>query len=153
MTSDEIEMTKKKDQELSSNQYAKGVEKKLTRQCNIETSQRGVAMLVFTDIPNSAVGPIAVEHGTEHQTSVCTMSFGYQQKSTRWKEENFFGLVKQHAGYGPKKEKNSEECEGANRFCEIAVEENGKVQLKKRKSERDSPSPGKRQRVNENNVS
>lgn len=89
MTSDEIEMTKKKDQELSSNQYEKGVEKKLTRQCNIETSQRGVAMLVFTDIPNSAVGPIAVEHGTEHQTSVCTMSFGYQQKSTRWKEENF----------------------------------------------------------------
>lgn len=153
MTSDEIEMTKVKDQELTSQKFEKGSEKTLTRRCNIETSQRGVAMLVFTDIPNSPVGPIAVEHSTEHHKSVCTMSFGYQQKSTRWKEEDFFGLVEQHTGYGPKKEKNSGESHGANWFGEIVVKKNGNVQLKKRKIERESPIPGKRKRSCPNYVS
>lgn len=144
MTSDEIETTKVIVQ--------KGRKKPPTRMFNIETSQRGVAMLVFTDIPNSPVGPIAAEHGTEHQKSVCTMSFGYQDKSTRWKEEDFFGLVEQHAGYGPKKEK-SDESHGANSFREIVVEKNGNVRLKKRNPERESPSPGKRKRSSENYVS
>ena len=78
------------------------------------------------------------------------MSFGYNQKSTRWKKEDFFGLVDHHDGYGPKKEKTGNDSHGANWFRDISVTTDGNVRLKKR--ERESPDAGKyshkRQRKN-----